>query len=97
MVFIVEHRWDCGVSAVVILGAGRATIPCRRRIGEKDETQPRILFVNSLAGAAYGSTSMDCHYALHSGARRVANLYGQSSATAASADSCRAVSDARDC
>jgi hypothetical protein len=48
------------------------------------------LFVNSPAGNAYGSTSMDCHYALRPWVDRVVRLYRDAFA-AARADRCRTV------
>ena len=80
----------CADCAVVIRGADEGMIRFRRGtiMANRPPARLRQLFVNSPAGNAYGSTSMDCHYALRPRVDWVVRLYGDAFA-AAHADRCR--------
>jgi hypothetical protein len=84
-VFFAERGWDYAVFVAVIPGADRVTIPSR--ILTEERTQPRVLFVNSLWGSAYGSTSMDCRHPLRNWVRGVANLQRETYAASSRASS----------
>ena len=63
MVFFVERASACAGSAVVIRGVARVMIPYRPKSFRGFHSQI-VLFVNSLAGSAYGSPSLDCYHPL---------------------------------
>ena len=85
MDFFAERGWDYGVLVAVIPGADRVTTLCR--IVTADRTQPPVLFVSSLWGSAYGSTSMDCRHPLRNWVRGVANLQRETYAASSRASS----------
>jgi hypothetical protein len=95
-VFFVERGWECAGLAVVTLGVARVTIRSRRKVGGALVPRLRpeslrgshiriILFVNSLPGSAYGSTSLDCRHPLRNWVCRVATVQREKHAAAARA------------
>src|SRR5687768_15427455 len=74
--------------AAVIRGVDEDLIQCRPGIltPSKRLTAPFPLSVNSPAGSAYGSPSMDCRFALHPRDDRMVCLYGVAYPAAPAAD-----------
>src|SRR5687767_3881134 len=72
-------------SAVAIPGVGEGMIQCRPGIliPSKRLTERPQLSVNSPAGNAYGSPSMDCRFALHPWDDRMVRLHGIATAACA--------------
>lgn len=73
-----EAGWDFDDSGVVSPGAAKGTIQSRLRIHIPRRTN--LWFVSRPELSAYGSTSMDCRYALRPWANRMAGLYDHPSA-----------------
>jgi len=104
MEFCAERGWASAASGVVIRGAGEGMIRFHQKVGGALVPRPSrrkgrshiqiISSVNSPAGNGYGSTSMDCHFALRHRADRVVRLYRDPFA-AANAGCRRTVSDSK--
>ena len=74
MEFCAERGLVCAGWGDVTRGADEDTTRCRPNVGRGSRSQTTSS-VNSPAGNVYGSTSMDCHYALCLRAHRVVRLY----------------------
>src|SRR5688572_14820039 len=83
-----EPGWASAGCAAVIRGVGDGSIRCRPGIliPSKRLTERPQLAVNSPAGNAYGSPSMDCRFALHPWDDRMVRLHGIAIAACAPTD-----------